>query len=145
MAISTLKQYPGVPDVNEQFTQKNIAKTLRLYKKIKKRNGDYQFGELTAKYYGFKKDQDGAWQADLMKHYPEDVQAEIKRTIVHALTNVDHRGRAKPIPVSIGFSASKTKAVVVTYQPSVPSYKIEITGFQGLLRKALAERRARSS
>ena len=141
MSIPKLKQYPGVPDVNTQFTRGNIRKTLRLYKRIKKRSGDYQFGELTAKYYGFGKDEDRAWQADLMKHYPKDVQNEIKRHIIHALTHVDHRGRASPIPLSIGFSAGRTKAVIVTYDPSGPSYTREISGFQGLLRKALAERR----
>jgi hypothetical protein len=141
MAIVMLKQYPGVPDVNAQFTSSNIRKTLRLYKRIKKRSGDYLFGDLTAKYYRFGKDEDRAWQGDLMKHYPKDVQDEIKRHIIHALTHVDHRGRARPIPLSIGFSAGRTKEIISTYDPSGPSFTIEIRGFQGLLRKALAERR----
>ena len=142
MAIVERKKSPGRPDINAQFTAANIGKTLADYKAVKNRDGDYTFGTLTAKFYNLDATETGAWESGLEKEYPKDVQDEIKRHIIHALTHRDHHGHDSPIPLTIKWS-SGAKAVVVTYNPSAPSYKIEIFGFLSPAASALAARRAK--
>jgi hypothetical protein len=140
MAIVERKKYPGRPDINAQFTADNIRKTLADFKAVESRDGDYQFGALTAKFYKLTASETEAWEGDLAKEYPKDVQDEIKRHIIHALTHKDHHGHESPIPLTIKWSAG-AKAVAVTYNPSGPSYKIEIFGFLSPAASALAGRR----
>jgi hypothetical protein len=142
MTIANRRRYAGKQDINEQFTAKNIKKTLDDYKEVKDRDGDYTFGALTAKFYGLDAGATGAWESDLNAEYPKDVQEEIKRHIIHALTHRDHHGHENPIPLTMKWSTGP-KAVVVTYNPSAPSYKIEIVGFYGPSASTLAARRAK--
>jgi hypothetical protein len=143
MAIVRRKKYAGRPDINAQFTAANIRKTLADYNEIKERDGDYTFGELTAKFYNFDADANDAWEADINEAYPEDVQDEIKRHIIHALTHRDQHDHEDPIPLTIKWSGGTKRGVVATYDPSGPSYKIEITGYLAPAASALAARRNR--
>jgi hypothetical protein len=142
MPFANRKRYPGRPDINAQFTVENIHKTLADYKEVKDRGGDYPFGALSAKFYHLDADETKAWESDVEIVYPKDVQEEIKRHIIHALTHRDHHGHEKPIPLTIKWS-SGPKAVAVTYNPSGPSYKIEIFGFLSPAASRLADRRAK--
>jgi hypothetical protein len=142
MTLENRRKYAGKQDINAQFTPENIKKTLAKYNEVKSRDGDYTFGALTAKFYDLDPDVTARWESDLNIEYPKDVQEEIKRHIIHALTHRDHHGHEKPIPLTMKWSTGP-KAVVVTYNPSGPSYKIEIVGYLGPSASALAERRAK--
>jgi hypothetical protein len=140
MPFANRKKYAGKSDINAQFTAENIRKTLADYNEVKRRNGDYAFGALTAKFYDFDANEAEAWESDVEIVYPKDVQEEIKRHIIHALTHRNHHGHESPIPLTIKWSKG-TKAVAVTYNPSGPSYRIEIFGFVGPSASPLARRR----
>jgi hypothetical protein len=143
MAFENRRRYAGKPDINDQFTAgKNIKKTLHEYNEVKRPDGDYTFGALTAKFYNLDPSVTEAWEYDLNKEYPNDVQEEIKRHIIHALTHRNHHGHDDPIPLTIKWS-SGPKAIVCTYNPSGPSYKIEIVGYLSPAASALASRRAK--
>jgi hypothetical protein len=142
MAIVERKKAPGRPDINAQFTAHNIKKTLDEYKEIKDSGGDYTFGALTAKFYHLDATETEAWESGLAKEYPNDVQDEIKRHIIHALTHKDHQGHDSPIPLTMKWSGG-AKAVAVTYNPSGPSYKIEIFGFLSPAASPIAGRRGK--
>jgi hypothetical protein len=140
----TRKHYPGRSDINEQFTAANIKKTLTDYKQIKDRDGDdYTFGALTAKYYNLLPNEQKIWQDDLDNTYPQDVQDEIKRHIIYALSHEDEDGSESPIPLTIKWTPG-VNAVTLTYDPSGPSYKIEIFGFAAPAASRFAERRAKN-
>jgi hypothetical protein len=141
MGIVNRKTYAGRPDINAQFTAKNIKKTLADYNEVKRQNGDYTFGALTAKYYHLGEKATAAWENDIRVEYPNDVQDEIKRHIIHALTHRDDHGQEDPIPLTIKWEGGKKKEVVVTYIPSDPSYRIEIIGFLAPAASPLAGRR----
>jgi len=141
MGLENRKKYAGRPDINAQFTPENIRKTLHDYKEIKSREGDYTFGALTAKFYEFKQQATAAWESDIGIEYPKDVQDEIKRHIIHALTHRDDHGQEDPIPLTIKWGGmGKKKAVVATYNPAGPSYQIEIDGFLGPAASPMAGR-----
>jgi hypothetical protein len=142
MTLAKRRRYPGRPDINDQFTPHNIKKTLADYKEVKDRGGDYTFGALTAKFNYFNAEQTEDWESVLAGEYPKDVQDEIKRHIIHALTHRDDHGHESPIPLTMKWS-SGPRAVVVTYNPSGPSYKIEIFGFISPAASRLAERPAK--
>jgi hypothetical protein len=141
MPRRTIKRYPGRPDINAQYSKKNLEKTLTLYKKIRAKGGDYQFGELTALFYGLNASEKQAWEDDL-KTYSKGVQDEIKRHIIHALTRVDHSGEESPVPLAIEWKTG-SKAVTLTYDPSGPAYKIQIFGFPAPATTPFASRRAK--
>lgn len=143
MGLENRRMYAGRPDINAQFTAANIKKTLADYNEIKKHNGDYTFGGLTAKFYHFDNRVTGAWETDIKDEYPKDVQDEIKRHIVHALTHRNEHGHEDPIPLTIKWSGGK-RAVVATYDPSAPSYTIEIVGFLAPAAAAMAARRSKA-
>jgi hypothetical protein len=140
MTLVNRNKYAGRPDINDQFTAANIRKTLAEYKEIKQRDGDYTFGALTAKYYHLDADATAAWESDLEIEYPRDVQDEIKRHIIHALTHRDRHGHESPIPLTMKWGGG-AKAVVCTYNPAAPSYKIEIVGYLAPGASRLAGRR----
>ena len=100
MSLANRRLYAGRVDINAQYTPENIGKTLELYNELTQ-NGDYTFGTLTAAYYQFTDDQTNAWEADVAGYYPSDVQDEIKRTIITALTHTDENGEADPIPLKM--------------------------------------------
>lgn len=141
MSLPNRRKYAGRPDINAQFTPENIRKTLADYNHVKDHGGDYTFGALTAKFYHLDAHTTAAWEQDLGEHYPKDVQEEIKRHIIHALTHRDDHGHESPIPLTIKWSTG-AKAVVATYNPSGPSYKIEIVGYLAPGASSLASRRA---
>ena len=143
MAMPRRKLYAGRPDINAQFTAANIKKTLSDYKEIKKRDGDYTFGGLTAKFYHFNSLVTDAWETDIKDQYPRDVQDEIKRHIIHALTHRNDHGHEDPVPLTIKWVGGNKRGVVATYDPSGPSYKIEIMGFLAPAAAAMAARRKR--
>jgi hypothetical protein len=142
MGLEERRKAPGRPDINDQFTPQNIGKTLADYNEIKGRDGDYRFGALTATFFRLDPDQTRAWEAGLEHEYPKDVRDEIKRHIIHALTHRDHDGDESPIPLTMKWSGGP-KAVVCTYNPAGPSYKIEIFGYIGPAASRLAERPAK--
>ena len=139
MPRATLRLHPGRGDINAQFSAQNIGKTLALYKKIMTGGGDYQFGKLTALFYNLTPSEAQAWEDDL-KTYSKDVQDEIKRHIIHALTHVDNQGNPSPVPLKIEWKTG-SKAVTLTYDPSGPSYTLQIFGFPAPATKSLAQRR----
>lgn len=145
MAIVRRKKYAGRPDINAQFTAANIKTTLADYKEIKHRDGDYTFGGLTAKFYHFNSDVTEAWEADIDAEYPKDAQEEIKRHIIHALTHHNEHGAEDPIPLTIKWLGGTKKGVVATYDPSGPSYKIEILGYLAPAAAAMAARRKKKT
>jgi hypothetical protein len=137
MALDTVAKLPGKKDINNQFTVANLHKTLDYYNSIKQTNGDYTFGELTNKWY-----KAGAqWMTDV-KLYPTDAQEQIKQCIIKALTNKDKDGNDHPIPVTLKWSDGN-KAVNCTYDPSPPSYTIEIIGYPQPPASLLAQRRGK--
>jgi hypothetical protein len=144
MGLEERRKAPGRPDINDQFTPQNIKKTLYDYNEVKDSHGDYKFGALTAKFNHLDADQTRAWESGLEHEYPKDVRDEIKRHIIHALTHRDHHGQESPIPITMKWSAGP-KAVVCTYNPSGPSYKIEIFGYIGPAASRLAERPAKKT
>ena len=141
MPRRTIRLYPGRPDINAQYSTKNLAKTLAHYKKIRTSGGDYQFGELTAQFYGLNQREKQAWEDDLLT-YSKGVQDEIKRHIIHALTRVNHSGQESPVPLTIEWKPGN-KAVTLTYDPSGPSYKIQIVGFPAPATKPFSLRRSK--
>jgi len=134
MALVTIAQLPGKKDINNQFTVANLRKTLAYYNSIKQANGDYAFGELTNKWYNAG----SQWMADV-KLYPPDAQDEIKRHLIQALTHKGTDGKDDPIAVAFKWSDGE-KAVNCSYNPSVPSYTIEIVGYPSPPTSLLTER-----
>jgi len=138
------QKFAGRSDINAQFTPENIGTTLDDYNKVKRRDGDYTLGTLTATFYKFGADTTARWEDDIRRTYPKDVQDEIKRHIIHALTHRDGQGQPAPIPLTLKWGgAGQKKAIVATYNPAGPSYQIEINGFLGPAALSLAARRAK--
>src|SRR5262249_16257804 len=130
MPKPTVRKLPGQVDLNTQYSATYIRRALDVYRSISNSQGDYRFGELTAKFYELDESENQTWERDLAL-YPRDVQDEIKRLVIRALNHKDGSGHDKPIPITFKWSAStgSQKALVITYKPSVPSYKIEIIGY----------------
>jgi hypothetical protein len=139
MPRETRVKYPGQPDISNQFSAGNIRRTLADYRSIRTGDGNYAFGELTARYYHLDQNQRQAWEDDL-RTYPKAVQDEIKRHIIYALKHKDSHGKDSPIPITFKWSAG-SKKVTVTYDPSLPSYKIEIFGYPTPTKSPFAKRR----
>jgi hypothetical protein len=143
MADDLARQHPGQHDVSDQFKSgANLVKALSDYKAIKDSGGDYEFGALTAKFYDLRGGEKQSWDEGVAL-YPKDVQKEIKRHIIHALTHKEH-GQEKPIPLSISWrDPLGQKFVRCTYDPSAPSYTILISGFPMPLSTRFADRRGK--
>ena len=145
MADDVARRYPGQSDISNQFKAgASLTKALADYKAIKDSGGDYTFGELTAKYHDLSPSEHQDWKDDVARHYPKKVQDEIKRHIIHALTNKDEHGREKPIPLSITWrDPLDPKSITCTFTPSPPSYEIVISGFRKPLSTHFADRRGK--
>jgi hypothetical protein len=150
MPRPTLRKLPGQVDINNQYSAAHIQRSLDVYRQIADPQGDYRFGELTAKFYQLDENETRIWLGDVAR-YPRDVRDEIKRLIIHALNHKDDSGRDSPIPITFKWTVStSSKALIITYKPSGPpkppgpSYKVEIVGYPSPLRSALAERRAKA-
>src|SRR5438309_1052269 len=73
MADDIAKYHPGQGDVSDQFSAgANLTKALADYKAIKDSGGDYEFGELTAKYYNLDATEHGHWKDSIDTYYPSD-------------------------------------------------------------------------
>jgi len=143
MPKPTVRKLPGQVDINSQYSAAYIQRSLDVYRQIADSHGDYRFGELTAKFYQLDEHETQIWLSDLAKY--RDVRDEIKRLIVHALNHKDDSGRDSPIPITFKWTPStSSKALIITYKPSGPSYKVEIVGYPSPLSSALAKRRAKA-
>jgi hypothetical protein len=141
MADDVAKLYPGTNDISDQFSAANIGQTLVDYNALKDSHDDYTFGELTAKFYNLDPTAHGHWKNDIARFYPKNVQNEIKRHIIHAMTNKDDHGHDKPIPLSIKWQTPiGPKSITCTFDPSGPSYTIVISGFRQPLSTSFANR-----
>jgi|SRR5689334_18377483 hypothetical protein len=145
MADDIAKFYPGQNNISDQFKDgPNLNNALTAYKAIKDNGGDYEFGQLTAKYWTLDPTENGHWKDSIDQYYPVDVQNEIKRHIIHALTHTDDHGHEKPIPISISWGdPAGPKTITCTYKHSTshPSYEIVISGFRKPLSTDFAGRR----
>jgi hypothetical protein len=118
MGLESVARLPGKKDINSQFSRENIAKSLEYYKSIMTKNGDYEFGALTDKWFAAGPQ----WMSDV-KLYPQPIRDQIKKYIVAALTNQTD-GKDDPIPFLITWKPGDEKAVNLSYDP----YTIEIVG-----------------
>src|SRR5205823_2842860 len=124
---------PGEDDISDQFTAgQHLKDALDAYNAIKASGGDYEFGELTARYHHLNQTEHDHWKDNIETYYPADVQSEIKRHIINALTHTDDHGGAKPIPISIRWgnpAGPKTITCTYNHHTSHPSYEMVISGF----------------
>src|SRR3979409_1541642 len=72
MAMESVGQHPGKKDINYQFSLENIKQTLEHYNAVKGKDGDYEFGSLTNKWY----DAGHQWMNDV-KLYPQPIRDQI--------------------------------------------------------------------
>jgi hypothetical protein len=142
MSLDNIALLPGKKDINNQFTSgTNLRKVLACFKKLEK-NGTYEFGLLTACYYNFSKEETEMWLQET-KIYPQQARDAIKDCIIKALTNKDKDGNDDPIPVTLVWTEGPDRDVKCTFNPSPPSYTIDISGYIAPMASALAERRER--
>jgi hypothetical protein len=130
---------PGQADINNQFTAANIGKTLADLKKLlKEGNGNYQFGTLTALYYGYLPNTPEYinWMEEVAL-YDKTARDKIKQTIIAAVKN-----HSPPWPVKfVWHPTGSPQEVVVTQYSSPPSFTIDIVGYPAPAASALASRR----
>ena len=145
MGFAYRKQIPGKADVNETFSKKNLARTKKLYERLVK-SGEYHFGDLTASFCGLSQNEHSIWLKKVTDFYPPDVQREVIRTIDAALRHKDEKGAENPVPVEFRWggelSNGQTQGIRATYDPSGPSYLIEIVGYPSPMGSLLSARRA---
>jgi hypothetical protein len=143
MSFTLRKRLPGTKDLNEQYSAESIKRVLREYRAIPPGpQGDYKFGELTARFLHLGQDDKKAWENEAGT-YPQDVQNEIKRHIIYALNHKDADGNDDPRPIKFKFSGG-ARAVKATYHVRTQTYTIEIVGLPALIPSVLADRRAKS-
>jgi hypothetical protein len=131
--------HPGSRDINDQFSTK-LQDSLTDYKALLASGAGYQFGELTAKVFNLTQSEHDHWKSSIGL-YPPDVQAEIKRHVVAALTRTNAQGQDAPVPISFQWKPGP-KSIACTYKPGThPSYEIVITGFPEPMASTLSERR----
>jgi len=148
MSLDLIASYPGQHDINDQYVpgQFHLHKSLNILKHM----SHYQFGALTADFYGITGQDRQNWLNEAGT-YPPNVQEKIKAAIVQALSNVKDDGTPAPIQVKLEWgSASGGADVWVTLmldtapaQPT-PFYKIKIINCKSPMASALAERRKRN-
>ena len=144
MIKETLIEMPGKTDINDQYTPgTNVKKSLAAYRALHPGpGGDYTFGEVTAEYYRLTGTDRANW-LESVKIYPKEVRDLIKSCVVDALTHQDDQGNDSPIPIKFTWNGGPQK-IVVTYDPSGPSYQIQIYGYAAPMPSPLAERRAKA-
>ena len=123
MSLETIGLLPSQAEINEQYTPgTNLHKSLGILHAMR---GNYQFGALTADYYGLTGQERQNW-LDEAATYPDNVKQKIKDAIVQALS---HKHNGNDAPISLKLSWTKNGGppdVQVTYDPGAPSYTIEI-------------------
>lgn len=95
MTTATHAKLPTQEQINKQFTHGEIHKSLAYYNKIRKKNGDYQFGDLTQQWYG----NNPQWMADVGRYDPA-AQQQIMGYIIGFLTS-----QPDPTPFTINWSS----------------------------------------
>jgi hypothetical protein len=145
MGLLTIAGLPGRRDINGQFKSANVHRTLALFKRLYNA-GNYQFGALTAAYNNYVpgSSEYDTWMQDAGT-YPPAAQDKIKNCIIQALTHKDKHGNDDPIQVTITWSPGSPNDVTCTFDPSVPSYAIQIIGYPSPPDSALAERREKKA
>lgn len=140
MSRELIAGLPGQADINDQFTVQNLPTTLTDLKKLlKEGNGNYQFGTLTAAYYGY---QPGTpeyinWMEEVAL-YDKAARHKIKKAVIEALVD----NKSAPLPITFSWDPTGSpQEVVVTVNSSPPSYTIEIVGYPAPAASALAKRR----
>lgn len=146
MGFTELKQIPGIADVEETFSERNLVRTTRRYKELVEHDA-YHFGDLTASFCDLSDEEHAIWHRVINEHYPFEVQRVMIRTIDAALSHKDKDGAEAPVPIEFkwdgNLSDGKTQGIRVTYASSAsPSYLIEILGFPSPVREILSARRA---
>lgn len=139
MSRELIAGLPGQADINDQFTAGNLSKTLTDLKKLLKAgNGNYQFGSLTAEYYGYLPGTPEYinWMEEVAL-YDKTARNKIKKAVIAA---VDHKPASLPITFKWDPTGSPQE-VVVTLNSSPPSYTIEIVGYPAPATSALGDRR----
>lgn len=145
MTFAFRKSIPGRADINLAFSRRNLQRMKALYDKLERGDG-YQFGELITAFYNLSKTELAAWHHEIKDFYPPEIQNEIVRTVVAALTHKDDQGEYQPIPVRFDWLSGEkcggaTPGVRVTYDAVSPHYHIEIIGYPSPPGSALERRR----
>ncbi len=139
MSRELIAGLPGQADINDQFIPQNLPQTLTDLKKLLKAgNGNYQFGTLTAAYYGYLPGTPEYinWMEEVAL-YDKTAREKIKKAVIAA---VDHK--SGPLPITFKWDPTGSPPeVVVTLNSSPPSYTIEIVGYPAPAPSALAYRR----
>jgi len=141
MSRELIAGLPGRQDINDQFTPGNLPKTLTDLKKLLKAgNGNYQFGSLTAEYYGYLPGSPEYinWMEEVAL-YDKNARDKIKKAVMAAVNY-----KSGPLPITFKWDPTGSpQEVVVTLNSSPPSYTIEIVGYPAPATSALAYRRKR--
>jgi hypothetical protein len=139
MGKELLAGLPGQADINNQFVVAHLPATLNdLDDLLKVGNGNYQFGTLTAKYYGYEPGTPEYinWLEECGL-YDKKARDKIKKGVIDA---VKHHGG--PLPIKFTWNPlGSPQSVTVTDHGS--SYTIDIVGYPAPAASALAERRKR--
>jgi hypothetical protein len=131
MTTLTHAKLPTQEQINKQFTHGEIHKSLAYYNKIKRQNGEYQFGDLTQQWYG----PNSTWMQDVNTNYDPNAQQAIVGYIVGFLNT-----KPDPTPFnitwgppgaerSITLSPSGTTIQIVGYMP--PPTDAELKALKG--------------
>jgi hypothetical protein len=145
MAVERAALIPGQNDISAEFSPQSVKKALKYYKAVKRSGGDYAFGAITAKYYNMTGNELTAWQAECAG-YPSDVQDEIKRTVIYALSTTDNSGDDAPIPIVFNWTGGSfgiNTSFIPYGQPNGPLFTITISGYPAPASSSLAQRRAK--
>jgi hypothetical protein len=133
MTLKTRKEIPGRIDINNAFSDpKNLARLKDIYQDLV-RHGGYHFGDLSAAFFNLTDNQRSIWKTEVNGNYNADVQHELGRVIHAALFHKDADGYDRPAPIKFNWitkpSSGLKFGIRTTYDPSGPSYLLEIIGF----------------
>jgi hypothetical protein len=139
MSRALIAGLPGQTDINNQFILQNLGTTLTDLKKLlKDGNGNYQFGALTAKYYGYLPGTPEYinWMEEAGT-YDKKARDKIKKTIIKAV-----KDESSPLPIEFIWDENGSpKDVIVTLNSSPRSYTIKIVGYPTPAKSLLAGRK----
>jgi hypothetical protein len=128
MTTALHAKLPTQEQINKQFTHGEIHKSLAYYNDIKKKDGDYTFGDLTQQWYGAN----STWMNDVNK-YDADAQKQIMDYIKGFL---NHQPGPTPFNItwangspSITLSPSGTTIQIVGYP--IPPTDAELKALKG--------------
>ena len=138
---------PGSPDINDQFKAGNkIRRTRRIYDRIKDRNnGSYNFGELTAFFYGYDEDQDNSWQDDINTHYPSSIVDQIRQNVITVLSKVDPQDSHTPISLTFKWNPTGPVGVTMTSDSAGHAHTMTISGLYEPSSTSFVERQKTKS